>query len=101
MSGGDWKEMFGAVQTGDINLVAYYLKIGIDPNFQHPEFMASALVESIRFNQLEIAALLLAKGAHPKIKEDFGGDTPLKVAKALNNEKAIDLINEHILKLAK
>ena len=46
MSGGDWKAMFKAVQDGDYELVSYYLRMGIDPNYQHPEFMAAALVSS-------------------------------------------------------
>ena len=36
MSGGDWKEMFRAVQIGDFNLTEYYLKLGVDPNYQYP-----------------------------------------------------------------
>lgn len=96
MSGGDWKAMFLAVQTGDIKLVKYYLKIGIDPNYQHPEFMAAPLVESIRFNHLDIAKLLLENGANPNIKEDYEGDTSLSVAQAKNNQEAIDLLHRYI-----
>lgn len=99
MSGGDWKEMFGAIEKGDFNLIDYYLRVGIDPNYQHPEFMAAPLVESIRFNKLDIAKLLLEHGADPNIKEVMGGDTPLSVAKAQKNQAAIDLINSYIDKL--
>lgn len=98
MSGGDWKDMFKAVQEGNIGLVEYYLKIGIDPNYQHPEFMASPLIESIRFNQLNVTKLLLEKGADPKIIEDMEGDTPLSVAQTKKNQEAIDLINSYIKK---
>jgi len=96
MSGGNWKQMFKAVQIGDYNLVDYYLQIGIDPNYQHPEYMAAALVESIRFNELEIAKLLLDNGADPKIKEAMEGDTPLSVANEKKNQAAVDLINAYI-----
>ncbi len=95
-SGGDWKDMFKAVQDGNFELVDFYLKSGIDPNYQHPEFMASALVESIRFKQLEIAKLILENGGDPNIKEVWGGDTPLSVAKGMKNQQAIDLINAYI-----
>ena len=95
MSGGNWKEMFQAVQTGDINLVEYYLRIGVDPNYQHPEFMAAPLVESIRFNHLDIAKLILEYGGEPHIKEVLGGETPLSVAQAKKNQKAIRLINDY------
>ena len=93
--GGDWKEMFQAIQTGDLALVEYYLEVGIDPNYQHPEFMAAPLVESIRYKHLDIARLLLEKGANPHIKEDWGGETPLSVAKASNNKKAIELLKAY------
>ena len=96
MSAGNWKDMFKGVQTGDIALVDYYLTIGVDPNHQHPEFMAAALVESIRFNQLDIAKLLLDNGADPNIKEVWAGETPLSVAIATNNQEAIQLLNEYI-----
>jgi len=92
MSGGNWKEMFRGVELGDIHLVEYHLKCGVDPNYQHPEFMASALVESIRHNHLAIAKLLLKHGADPKVKEIFGGDTPLSVAKFNQNKEAIELL---------
>ncbi len=96
MSGGNWKEMFRAIELGDKELTAYYLQTGIDPNYQHPEFLASPLVESIRYGHLEIAKLLLENGANPEIKEVFGGDTPLSVAKALGNKEATKLIQGYI-----
>ena len=97
MSGGNWKEMFDAVQKGDIELVDYYLRIGIDPNYQHPEYMASALIESIRFNHLNISKLLLENGANPKIIEVLTGETPLSVSKDKKNQKAIDLLNAYLI----
>jgi len=96
MSGGNWKDMFKGVQDGDYDLVEYYLKMGVDPNYQHPEFLASALVESIRFNQLEIAQLLLDYGANPNIKEAWAGETPLSVARVKKNQKAVELIEAYI-----
>ncbi len=94
--GGDWKEMFQAIQTGDLALVEYYLQMGIDPNYQHPEYMAAPLVESIRFKHLDIAKLLLEKGAKPQIKEDWGGETALSVAQSTHNQAAIRLLEEYI-----
>lgn len=94
MSGGDWKAMFLAVQQGDLESVDYYLQIGIDPNFQHEEFLAAALVESIRYNHLKITKLLLENGADPHIKEIWGGATPLSVAKENKNSTAIDLLKQ-------
>jgi len=65
-------------------------------DYQHPEFMASALVESIRYGNLEITKLLLENGASPDIKEVMGGKTPLIVAKEKNNSAAIDLIESYL-----
>ena len=96
MSGGDWKAMFKAVQTGDFDLVEYYIKMGIDPNYQHPEYMAAPLVESIRFNHLDIARLLLENGADPAIKEASEGDTAMSVAELKKNQEAIKLLNEYL-----
>jgi len=96
MSGGDWKAMFKGIQEGDLELVRYYLKIDIDPNYQHPEFMALPLAESIRYNHMEIAKLLLQHGAKPLIIEMESGGTPLALAKKMENQIAIDLLNKFI-----
>lgn len=96
MSGGDWKYMFKAIQEGDVNLVDYYLQTGINPNYQHPEFMAAPLVEAIRFGHLDIAKLLLENGADPSIKEVLEGDTALAVAKMKKNNAAIELLKQYM-----
>lgn len=96
MSAGDWKDMFKGIQENDINLVEYYLTKGIDPNYQHPEFMALPLAESIRYDYIEIANLLLKNGAKPQIKEMESGSTCLEIAKELKNQKTIELLNNYI-----
>lgn len=99
MSGGNWKEMFKAIEEGDLEMVRYYLKIGVNPNYQHPEFLASPLIESIRNNNLDIARLILENDGDPEIKEVWGGDTPLSVAKAKNNQAAVDLLMTYLKKV--
>ncbi len=94
--GGDWKAMFKAIQEGDLELVSYYLRTGVDPNYQHPEYMAAPLVESIRFNHFEITKLLLENGADPIIVEDAEGETAMVVAERKKNVIAIELLNEFI-----
>lgn len=88
--------MFRGVEENDFELVKYYLRTGIDPNYQHPEYMALPLAESIRHNNLEIAELLLKNGAKPLIIEMESGITSLELAKRMKNQKAVDLINKFI-----
>ena len=95
MSGGDWKQMFKAIQENDFELVKYYLRLGIDPNYQHPEYMALPLAESMRYKNIEIAALLLNNGADPNITEMESRRTPIEMAKQLNHQAFIDLLHEH------
>ena len=92
MQGGDWKEMFYGCENNDLDLVRYHIKMGVDPNYQHPEFMTTALIEAIRLGHLEIAHFLLEHGAHPELKEVFGPHTPLSMAKWTKNKEAIQLI---------
>ena len=96
MSAGNWKELFHAVQTNDLALVEYHLETGVDPNYQHPEFLADPLVECIRFNHMEITILLLEKGADPQIKEIWGGETPMSVAQATNNQAVVQLLEQYL-----
>lgn len=96
MSHGNWKAMFKAVQDNDIALVEYYIRQGIDINFQHPEFMTSPLIESIRCNHLAIMHLLLANGAHPDANEYFSDKSPGAIAHELENNKAIELLNQYL-----
>lgn len=95
-AGGNWKEMFHAAEQGDVELVHYHLKMGVDPNYQHPEYMTAALLEAIRKGHLEIAELLLQNGAKPDIVKDFGTETPMAIAVAENNKAAIFLLNEYL-----
>ncbi len=91
MSGGDWKEMLVAVQAGDIDLVKYYVSEGIDVNYEHPELMTTALIESVQFDQLEIARLLLEHGADPKQNAWLSKDNPISVAKQQQRKAFIQL----------
>ena len=97
MDGGNWKEMFKAVEEGDYHLTDYHLKRGVDPNYQHPEFLESALVEAVRQNHLDIAKLLIDFGADPLIKDIFSGETPLSLATKIKNEDAISLIKSALI----
>ncbi len=96
MSGGNWKDMFSGIQKGDYELVAFHLRSGVDPNYQHPEFMTTFLLEAIRKEQFEIAELLLKNGADPNAKEIWGEDDPLSLAQSNGNQKIVELINSFL-----
>lgn len=94
MSAGDWKEMYLAATKGDIELVRYHVKNGVNPNYQHPEILSTALVASIINNHLEIAEFLLNHGADPHLLSEFDNLTPLQAAKKYKRDKLIDRLQE-------
>ncbi len=96
MSGGNWKEMFKGIQKNDLELVKFYLKTGVDPNYQHPEYLALPLAESVRYNNYNITELLLLNGAKPLIIETESGITTFDIAKNMKNQKILDLLNNFI-----
>ena len=80
MSGGNWKEMFNAACDGDLELVRYHVKAGVDIDYPHPEFLSTPLVASILAGREEVALYLLDQGANPHLLSEFDGVTPLKAA---------------------
>lgn len=95
MSGGDWKEMYAAALAGDEDLLGYHLRNGIDPNYQHPEFMCTALVGAILAGQHRAAALLLAHGAAPGLVSETDGLTPLQAAQRSGDARWQALLLPH------
>ena len=95
--GGDWKEMLYASQRGDLELLKFYFKMGVNPDYQHPEFLTNPLLESIRFGHLEIADFLLENGANPLIEEIWDEkSTPLSIAIMTKNKAAVTLLQQYI-----
>mmetsp|Transcript_25758 Transcript_25758/g.38976 ORF Transcript_25758/g.38976 Transcript_25758/m.38976 type:complete len:135 (+) Transcript_25758:105-509(+) len=90
--GGNWKDLVRAAKENEHEIVAYHLQRGVDPNFQHPEYMTSPLIEAIRHGNLEIVRILLQEGkASPVLPEDISGSTPLEVASE-GNEGSEDMV---------
>lgn len=83
MSGGNWKEMFNAACDGDLALVEYHVKAGVDINYAHPEFLATPLVASILAGQRAVAMFLLENGANPHLLSEFDGLTPVQAARRM------------------
>lgn len=73
--------MFNAACEGDMALVAYHVKSGVDVNYAHPEFLSTPLVASILAQQEAIALFLLASGANPHLLSEFDGLTPMQAAR--------------------
>ena len=81
MSGGNWKEMFNAACEGDLDLVDYHVKSGVDMDYAHPEFLATPLVATILAGQSAVALYLLDHGANPRLLSEFDGMTPMQAAR--------------------
>lgn len=81
MSGGNWKELFQAGCEGDLALVEYHVKCGVDVNYAHPEFLSTPLVGAILAGQQEVALYLLAHGAMPDLPSESDGLTPIQAAR--------------------
>jgi ankyrin repeat protein len=94
MSGGDWKEMFEASQNGNLPLVKYHLKMGVDVNYQHPEILCTALNVSIENGHMHIASYLLENGADPHIKAIFEGLDAMQTAELYKRKDIIDILKK-------
>jgi uncharacterized protein len=84
MDGGNWKEMFNAACEGDLELVKYHVKNGVDVNYAHPEFLSTPLVACTLARHEEIALYLLESGANPHLPSEFDALTPLQAAQQVN-----------------
>ncbi len=93
MGHGDWKDMFRGVQSNDFELVKYYIRMGIDLNYQHPEFLTSPLIEAIRDKNLAMMTLLLENGALADTCEVASEKSPMTIAKELGNQEVIEKLS--------
>ena len=62
MAHGDWKDLMRAIEEGDLEMVRFHLRNGIDCTFQHPEYLTSPLFEAIRAKRLDIVKVLFKEG---------------------------------------
>ena len=94
MQGGDWKQLFKAAGEGDVELVSFYIRSGLNPNYKHPEFLSTPLIESAQNGHVEVVEFLLQNGADPTIKSDFDGLTALETAREFRREKVIAILEK-------
>lgn len=92
MSAGDWKQLFQAAGSGDLGMVEYYIHAGIDPNYQHPEFLSTPLIESAQNGHAEIVEFLIKNGADPLIKSDLDGLTALETAQLYKQQRVVEIL---------
>lgn len=81
MSGGDWKDMFGAACAGDLDTLRHHLVLGVDPDHVHPEYQSTALVACLLERQAAAAEVLLDHGASPTLVSPLEGQTPVEAAR--------------------
>ena len=94
MSGGDWKDMYNAADSGDLALVRYHIEAGVDPNYQHPEIMRTPLVTSILQGHVEVAHYLLDHGAAVNLVSDYDSLTPLQAAQQVGAYALVQTLQE-------
>ncbi len=87
MSGGNWKEMYAAAKSGDLPLVEHYVKLGVDIDYAHPEFLSTPLVAAILAKQEEVALYLLDAGANPCLHSEFDAMTPVQAARHVGQSR--------------
>ena len=81
MSAGDWKDLYQAAVAGDLALVQYHVRQGVNLNYQHPEILRTPLVASLVEGHAEIAYYLLANGADPSLVSELDNLAPLQAAR--------------------
>lgn len=94
MSAGDWKDLYQAAVEGDLPLVQYYIKEGVNLNYQHPEILRTPLVASLVEGHRGIAHCLLAHGADPSLVSELDGLTPLQAARKHRRQEFVTLLEK-------
>ena len=98
MAAGDWKELYKSSVEGDLDLVRYHIRQGVNPNYQHPEILSTPLVASILNNHTQIAKFLLENGADVRLESYFDSHTPLSAAKKMKNKELVWYIKDCLSK---
>lgn len=73
--------MYQAACEGDLGLVEYHVRQGVDINYAHPEFLSTPLVAAILAGQGAVALYLLDHGAIPDLPSEFDAATPMQAAR--------------------
>ena len=89
MSSGNWKELFDAGCEGDLALVEFHVKSGVNLNFIHPEYSCTPLVGAILAGQEAVALYMLANGAQPALYSALDDMTPIQAAQHVGLQSVV------------
>lgn len=105
-TGGNWKEFWLAASQpggGDLELLKFHLRNGVDPNFQHPEMESTALFEAVGAGNVQVVEYLLKYqdkdgkvAVDPTIPSAYENQTPLELAMEMQHHAMIDMILESL-----
>ena len=91
MQSGDYKALVQSVLDDDIETTRYYLSMGLDLNFCHPEIMTTPLIEAVRTKNISMIKLLMDNNADPKVVSQMG-ESALILAKREKNKELTTLL---------
>lgn len=98
-SGGNWKDLLKAAGEGNVKLVQYHLREGVDPNFQHAEYFTCPIFEAVRKGHLDVVKILVEQGkADPNIVEELTDQTPMEAALDEGQHDIVEYLNDRLPK---
>jgi ankyrin repeat protein len=78
-------DLSSCIQNGQVAMAKTLLDAGANPDPPHPMENRNTVYWAVYYNQPEILKLLLAHGANPNLKDDYG-DTPLSSAQQFHHD---------------
>ena len=88
-AGGNWKALFEAAKTNDLEELAYWLSAGTDPNVQHVEFGTTPLIVAAEKGHLEAVKALVDGGAKLGVRSDWDRHTALEAARTAGHASIV------------
>lgn len=90
---GNYKAMHEAAVAGDLELVEFYVRSGVDVDYIHPEFMTTALVSTILNGHEKVANFLLDSGADPRLVSPLDELDPRQAAEQVGLKTLSDRLS--------
>lgn len=93
-AGGNWKALYEAAKTGDVEEVLYWLAEETDPNVQHVEFGSTPLIAAAENGHLDAVKALVQNGADPAVRSHWDKCTALEAADARKHVQVVQWLRE-------